>query len=517
MKIKFNADLDYQCDATRAVVDLFEGQETCRTNFTVAPVSVPSDDGQSTLAFGSDLGVGNRLRLLDDDILANLRKIQLRNALPVSEKLDELNFTVEMETGTGKTYVYLRTIFELNKKYGFTKFIMVVPSVAIKEGVHKTLQMTEDHFKGIYDNTQYDYFVYDSQKLGQVRNFATSDYIQIMVINIDAFRRSFKDPAKEDKANIIHRPHDRMTGNKPIEFIQATQPIVIIDEPQSVDTTDKSSEAIASLNPLCTLRYSATHVDKHHMVYKLDAVDAYDRKLVKQIEVAGIDVQDSHNKAYIKLLKVDNKNSPITAQLELDVQQKNGEVKRKKKTVKAGQDLLEVSGGRSVYDGYIIDDIYCEKGNEYISFTSQDEIVRLNEVAGDVDEDQYKQLQIRKTIETHLDKELQLRPQGIKVLSLFFIDRVANYRQYDDEGKRVDGKYAVMFEEEYAKAIKKPKYDVLFEGLDRETAASGVHDGYFSIDKKKVAGQSVETFKDSTGEGKTKADESTYHLIMKEE
>lgn len=520
MKIQFNPELDFQHDAVRSVVDLFEGQETCRTNFTVSALKTESGElAQEYEAAGhsqSDLGVGNRLRLLDDDILANLRKIQLRNALPVSEKLDELNFTVEMETGTGKTYVYLRTIFELNKKYGFTKFIMVVPSVAIKEGVHKTLQMTEDHFKGLYDNTQYDYFIYDSQKLGQVRNFATSDYIQIMVINIDAFRRSFKDPAKEDKANIIHRPHDRMTGNKPIEFIQATQPIVIIDEPQSVDTTEKSSEAIASLNPLCTLRYSATHVDKHHMVYKLDAVDAFERKLVKQIEVAGIDVQDSHNKAYIKLLKVDNKKSPITAQLELDMQERNGEVKRKKKTVKAGQDLLEVSGGRSVYDGYIIDDIYCEKGNEYISFTSQDDIIRLNEVAGDVDEDQYKQLQIRKTIETHLDKELQLRPQGIKVLSLFFIDRVANYRQYDDEGKRVDGKYAVMFEEEYAKAIKKPKYDVLFEGLDRETAASGVHDGYFSIDKKKVAGQPVEMFKDSTGEGKTKADESTYHLIMRD-
>jgi len=516
MKIQFDSELPEQRDAIRSVVDLFEGQETCRTNFTVSAVNVPSDDGQSTLAFGSDLGVGNRLRLLDDDILGNLRRIQLRNALPVSENLGDLNFTVEMETGTGKTYVYLRTIFELNKKYGFTKFIMVVPSVAIKEGVHKTLQMTEEHFKGLYDNTQYDYFIYDSQKLGQVRNFATSDYIQIMVINIDAFRKSFTDPAKEGKANIIHRPHDRMTGNKPIEFIQATHPIVIIDEPQSVDTTEKSSVAIASLNPLCTLRYSATHVDKHHMVYKLDAVDAYERKLVKQIEVAGIDVQDSHNKAYIKLLKVDNRKSPITAQLELDVQQRSGEVKRKKKTVKAGQNLLEVSGGRSVYDGYIIDDIYCEKDNEYISFTSQDDIIRLNEVAGGVDEDQYKQLQIRKTIESHLDKELQLRSQGIKVLSLFFIDRVANYRQYDKGGKRVDGKYAVMFEEEYAKAIKKPKYDVLFEGIERDTAAHGVHDGYFAIDKKKVAGQSVEMFKESRGEGTKAADESAYNTIMKD-
>lgn len=520
MKIRFDSELEFQRDAVNAVVDLFDGQETCRTNFTVSALKAETGElAQQYEAAGhtqSDLGVGNRLRLLDDDILTNLRKIQLRNALPVSEKLGDLNFTVEMETGTGKTYVYLRTIFEMHKKYGFTKFIMVVPSMAIKEGVHKTLQMTEAHFKGLYDNTQYDYFIYDSQKLGQVRNFATSDYIQIMVINIDAFRRSFKDPAKEDKANIIHRPHDRMTGNKPIEFIQSTNPIVIIDEPQSVDTTDKSSEAIASLNPLCTLRYSATHVKKHHMVYKLDAVDAYERKLVKQIEVAGIDIQDSHNKAFIKLIKVDNKKSPITAQLELDIQQKDGEVKRKKKTVRAGQDLLEVSGGRSIYDGYIIDDIYCEKGNEYISFTSQDDIIRLNEVAGSVDEDQYKQLQIRKTIEAHLDKELVLRSQGIKVLSLFFIDRVANYRHYDDQGKSVKGKYAVMFEEEYTKAIMKPKYDVLFEGLERETAANRVHDGYFSIDKKKVGGQPVEMYKDSKGEGSTKADESTYHLIMKD-
>ena len=250
----------------------------------------------------------------------------------------------------------------------------MVPSVAIKEGVYKSLQMTEAHFKGLYENVQFDYFVYDSQKLGQVRNFATSDYIQIMVINIDAFRKSFTDPDKEDKANIIHRPHDRMTGNRPIEFIQATNPIVIIDEPQSVDTTSKSKEAIASLNPLCTLRYSATHVDKYHMMYKLDSVDAYQRKLVKQIEVSGIEVKDSHNKAFIRLLKVDNRKSPITAQIEIDAMQRSGDVKRVKKTIRSGDDLLEISGGRSVYDGYIIEDIYCEKGNEYISFTSKPEI-----------------------------------------------------------------------------------------------------------------------------------------------
>ena len=513
MKLRFDPNLDFQREAINAIVDLFDGQEICRTNFTVAPLKrkVGWLDGMTQ----SDLGIGNRLRLLDEDILKNVRKIQLRNGLAPSDELDGLNFTVEMETGTGKTYVYLRTIFELNQQYGFTKFIIVVPSIAIKEGVYKSLQITEEHFKGLYDNVRYDYFVYNSQKLGQVRNFATNDCIQIMVINIDAFRKSFDDPEKESKANIIHRPHDRMTGNKPIEFIQATNPIVIIDEPQSVDTTPKSKAAIRSLNPLCTLRYSATHVDKYNMMYKLDSIDAYQRKLVKQIEVASVEVQDAHNKAFIRLLKVDNKKSPITAQIEIDVRQGSGSVKRMKKTVRTGDDLLELSGGRNVYDGYIIEDIYCDSGNEYISFTSKPDIVRLNQAIGDVNDNEQKRLQIRKTIEEHLDKEMRLRPIGLKVLSLFFIDRVANYRAYDDEGNPQKGKYALMFEEEYARAIRKPKYHPLFEGADLETAAQGVHNGYFAIDKKRDASGS-ERFKESRGGGTTQADESAYRLIMRD-
>jgi len=512
MKIQFNPDLDYQQEAINSIVDLFKGQEVCQTNFTVAPLQ--GEPAQQDFLVNY-LGVGNRLKLLEEDILKNVRAVQLRNGLAPAENLDSMDFTVEMETGTGKTYVYLRTIFELNRQYGFTKFIIVVPSVAIKEGVYNSLQMTEEHLKGLYDNVQSDYFVYDSQKLGQVRSFATNDYIQIMVINIDAFRKSFSDPEKEDKANIIHRAHDRMTGSRPIEFIQATNPILIIDEPQSVDTTDKSKEAIASLNPLCSLRFSATHVDKHHMMYKLDSVDAYDRKLVKQIEVSSIEVKDGHNKPYIKLLKVDNKKSPFTARIELDVRQKKGDVKRTKKTVRTGHDLLDLSGGRDVYDGYIIEDIYCEKGKEYISFTSNSDIVRLGEAVGEVNDDEYKRLQIRKTIEEHLDKELRLRPEGLKVLSLFFIDRVANYRSYDDDGNPQPGKYAVMFEEEYARAIKKPKYDTFFKEIDRETAAEGVHNGYFAIDKKKDAsGQG--RLNESSGEAKTQADESAYQLIMRD-
>lgn len=512
MKIKFNPNLDFQKEAIDSIVDIFKGQETYRTNFTVAPLQ---NDFQMQLDFQktqNELGIGNRLKLLEEDILENVRDIQLRSGLRPSDELNSMDFTVEMETGTGKTYVYLRTILELNRQYGFTKFIIVVPSVAIKEGVYKSLQMTEEHFKGIYANTQYDYFIYDSQKLGQVRSFATNDYIQIMVINIDAFRKSFKDPEKQSKANIIHRPHDRMTGLRPIEFIQQTSPIVIIDEPQSVDTTPKSREAISTLNPLCKLRYSATHVDKYNMMYNLDSVDAYERKLVKQIEVASIQTQDSHNKAYIKLIKIDNRKSSIVANIEIDLRQKNGEVKREKKTVRSGDDLLEISGGRGIYDGYIIEDIYCEKGNECISFTSRLDIVRLNQAIGDINDDEYKRLQIRKTIEEHLEKEMDLRPKGLKVLSLFFIDRVANYRSYDEEGNPQEGKYAKMFEEEYKQAIRRPKYQTLFEGADLETAASGVHNGYFAVDKK---GRWENTKETVSSRNSQKASEA-YNLIMRD-
>lgn len=525
MKIQFDANLDYQRQAIESVTGVFAGQEICQTNFTVAPLQ---SWGEGSLFYGTQedtLGIGNRLRLLDEDIHANIRKIQLKNGLAPSESFDSkdgIHLTVEMETGTGKTYVYLRTIFEMNRLYGFTKFIIVVPSIAIKEGVQKSLEITATHFKELYENVAFDYFTYDSSDLSDVRNFATSPDIQIMVINIDAFRRSFTDPEQENKANIIHRAHDRMTGAKPIEFIQQTNPIVIVDEPQSVDTTDKSKEAIASLNPMCTLRYSATHVEKHHMLYKLDSVDAYEQKLVKQIEVAGIEVKDGHNKAYIKLISVNNKKSPISAKVEIDARLKNGSIIRKEVTVTSGADLLDAkySGGRDLYDGYIIDDIYCEQGNEYISFTSKPDILKLGQALGEVDPDEFKRLQIRKTIEEHLDKEMRLRPQGIKVLSLFFIDKVANYRWYDEDGNAQKGKFARMFEEEYDRAIRKPKYSQLFEGADLDTAAEGVHNGYFAIDKKKDS-SGKEMLKESKigKDGKaasSESDGSAYNTIMKD-
>ncbi|HBE5632531.1 TPA: DEAD/DEAH box helicase family protein [Escherichia coli] len=525
MKIQFDANLDYQRDAIESVTGVFAGQEICQTNFTVAPLQSWEEGSLFHGTQEDSLGIGNRLRLLDEDIHANIRKIQLKNGLVPSESFDSkdgIHLTVEMETGTGKTYVYLRTVFEMNRLYGFTKFIIVVPSIAIKEGVQKSLEITATHFKELYGNVAFDYFTYDSSKLSDVRNFATSPDIQIMVINIDAFRKSFTDPEQENKANIIHRAHDRMTGAKPIEFIQQTNPIVIVDEPQSVDTTDKSKEAIASLNPMCTLRYSATHVEKHHMLYKLDSVDAYEQKLVKQIEVAGIEVKDGHNKAYIKLISVNNKKSPISAKIEIDARLKNGSIKRKEVTVTSGADLLDArySGGRDVYDGYIIDDIYCERGNEYINFTSKPDILKLGQALGEVDPDELKRLQIRKTIEEHLDKEMRLRPQGIKVLSLFFIDKVANYRWYDEDGNPQKGKFALMFEEEYDRAIRKPKYSQLFEGADLDTAVQGVHNGYFAIDKKKDS-SGKEMLKESKigKDGKaasSESDGSAYNTIMKD-
>jgi type III restriction enzyme len=511
MKFKFESELEYQQEAIKSIVNIFEGQEICRTNFTVAPT--PNETGQEAM-FTSDLGVGNRLSLLDDELLENVQKIQLRNGLKQTKALSSRDFSVEMETGTGKTYVYLRSIFEMNQKYGFTKFIIVVPSLAIKEGTNKSLEITKEHFKGLYDNVNYNFFTYDSSKLEQVRSFATNDYIQIMVINIDAFRKSFTDTTKETNANIIHRTNDKLSGYKPIDFISSTNPIVIIDEPQSVDTTPKSKEAINSLKPLCTLRYSATHKDKHNLMYKLDSVDAYEQKLVKQIEVASLEVENVHNQAYIKLLKVDNKKG-LKAYVEVD-SFKKGKITREKKWVKQGVDLYEGVTRREVYEGYIIKDISAEPNNEYIDFTSKPDFLSLGQTIGSVDNDLIKRKQISKTIEEHLNKELLLNPKGIKVLSLFFLDRVSNYRVYDEEGNPSNGKYAKMFEEEYLKHIKNPKYRTLFDGVkDLESEVEEIHNGYFSMDKrskKSSKKDKFEFYKDSTG--KSNADNDAYHLIM---
>ena len=509
MKLQFDANLPYQEQAVSAVVDLFRGQTPKRSAFTV---TMEDDAGQMT----TDNGIGNKLELVEDEILENLQAVQLRNGLPQTKTLKRgaYDFDIEMETGTGKTYVYLRTIFELNKAYGFKKFIIVVPSVAIKEGVSKSLEITREHFETLYNNVVYDTYIYDGAKPEEVRSFAVNDNISIMVINIAGFRKSFDDPEKENKANIIHREIDKLNGMRPISLIQETNPVVIVDEPQSVEGkgASASKKAMSSLNALCTLRYSATHVEKHNLVYKLDAVDAFDLELVKQIEVASFESLDYHNKAYMKLLSVDNKKSPITAKIELDCEVK-GSIKRKAVTVRQGDDLSEkLSGYREVYRDYVVDDIYCEKGNEYVSFTTKPEILRIGEAVGDIDDRAIKEQQIRKTIEEHLNKELALSHRGIKVLSLFFIDKVSNYRYYDSDGVRHNGIYADMFEKNYRELIQRPKYQTLFQDINLESLPHKVHGGYFSGDKK--GGNSDKEWKDTSGT--TAVDESAYNLIMRD-
>ena len=506
MKLHFEPDLDYQLQAIDAVCDLFRGQEVCRTEFTVTGAT----DGQGRLGFAENgLGVGNRLTLLDDEILKNLNDVQLRNGVEASVGLGSGDFTVEMETGTGKTYVYLRTVFELNRRFGFMKFVVVVPSVAIKEGVYKSLQITEEHFRGLYSGQPFDYFLYDSSRLGQVRNFASSSQIQIMVVTVGAIN-------KKD-VNNLYKDSEKTGGERPIELIRATRPILIVDEPQSVDggLEGRGREALMAMNALCTLRYSATHVDRHNMVYRLDAVDAYQRKLVKQIEVASATVVDAHNKPYVRLLSTINRRGLISARIEIDVDTHGG-LRRKEVTVHDGDDL-EQTTGRAIYHDSRVGEIRVAKGDEFLELRvpGSEYFLRPGEAYGDVDALALQRELIRRTIREHFEKEKRLRPQGIKVLSLFFIDTVDRYRRYDD-GNPLKGEYARIFEEEYRRLAKHPDYRTLFAEVG-ETAAGDAHDGYFSIDKK---GGWIEPELNRNGELKNQSSrdgaERAYNLIMKE-
>ena len=476
MKFQFEPDLDYQQDAIAAVCDLFRGQEVCRSEFAVAH---GLDEAGTPGLVENDLGVGNLLALPDEAILSNLQEVQLRSGLMPAPGLDSRDFTVEMETGTGKTYVYLRTIFELNQRYGFTKFAIVVPSVAIREGVNKSLEMMRDHFWNLYSGVPFEHFIYDSAKLGQVRNFATSPQIQIMVMTVGAIN-------KRD-INTIYQDNEKTGGEAPIELIRATNPIVIVDEPQSVDggLEGRGREALERMNPLCTLRYSATHVDEHHMVYRLNAVDAYEQKLVKQIEVAAGAVMDDHNSPYVRLVSTQQRGSVISAQVEVDVERRGGGVRREVKTVQDGQDLEGLTR-RGIYRDHYIGEIQVGRGNQSLELRvpGAECWLQPDGAYGAADSGSVHRAMIRRAIEQHLDKEKRLHPQGIKVLTLFFIDKVASYRDHDGDGNPLRGEYARIFEEEYRSAAGTSKYQALFEGIDIAEAAEQAHEGYFSIDRR---------------------------------
>lgn len=516
MKIQFDANQQFQLDAVAAITGLFDGQQSGNLEFS--NIDYGKMEGLFAGQNRTELGLGNRLMLAEEKLHTNTRTIQAHNDIEIEIPERDLeawelfdgpanaarhcpHFSIEMETGTGKTYVYLRTIFELSQRYGFQKFIIVVPSVAIREGVLKNIEITSEHFRAIYNNLPFEHFVYDAKKVNRLRQFATSNNLQILVINIDAFRKNFTGTEAEQKSNVIYKESDKLSGRQPIEFVQATRPIVIIDEPQSVDSTDKAQEAIKALNPLCTLRYSATHRNPYNLLYRLDPVRAFELKLVKQIIVASATAEGAANDAFVRVEQIDYKKG-IKAKLRIHVQTADGP-KEKLVTAKNGADLFALSNERSNYaQGFSIAEINAEPGNEYVRFNNG-RTLRLGEETGGMRDDVWR-TQIKHTIKRHLDKELQLRERGIKVLSLFFIDRVANYRDYDEAGQPVQGKFAAAFEAELTALAKEDRYkdlEWLKQPMDK------LHNGYFAQDKKGL-------LKDTRGD--TQADDEVYSLIMKE-
>lgn len=516
MKLQFDPNQAFQLDAVAAVTGLFEGQPQGAPEYAV--IQMGEIGGLFAGQERTELGIGNQLLLADEKLAANTRTIQAREDIDVSDPAAPLeaweffdapanltrrcpHFSVEMETGTGKTYVYLRTVFELSRHYGFQKFVIVVPSVAIREGVLKNIEITAEHFRALYNNLSFEHFVYDARKVNQLRQFATSNTLQILVINIDAFRKNFTGTEDEQKSNVIYKESDKLSGRQPIEFVQAARPIVIIDEPQSVDSTDRAQEAIKALNPLCTLRYSATHRNPYNLVYRLDPVRAFELKIVKQIIVASAAAEGAANEALVQVERIDYKNG-IKAKLRIHVQTADGP-KEKSVTVKQGADLFTLSNERAAYrNGFEIAEITAEPGSELIRFANG-RTLRLGEELGGMRDDLWR-AQIRHTVKRHLEKELQLRDRGIKVLSLFFIDRVSNYRDYDASGHAAKGKFAEAFEAELAALAKDQRYQAL-EWL--KGPVEGLHNGYFAQDKKGV-------LKDTRGD--TQADDEVYNLIMKD-
>lgn len=480
MKLAFESNLQYQQESIKSITDLFEGQP-------LEDSSIKSEISEMD-TYAHIYSYGNRLVISKEQLLKNLQSIQDRNEIPVTDRLNGLHFSVEMETGTGKTYVYLRTIYELNKLYGFKKFVIVVPSVAIREGVIKNLEITHDHFQNLYDNVPVNFQVYDSTRVSSLRGFATNNHIEILVINIDSF-------AKDE--NIINKPNDKLNGQKPVTFIQATQPIVIVDEPQNMET-EKRIAAIQNLNALCTLRYSATHCNVYNLTYSLNPVKAYDLGLVKQIEVDSIIEENTYNDAFIAVESIKATKTKVTASLSL-YSNESGGVKKKTVVAKVGDDLHKLSNEREIYaNGYIIEEI--DAANQCISLSNGSILYKGDSQGGLTDE--VMKFQIRKTVEEHLKKESRLNKLGIKVLSLFFIDKVANYRQYDAQGNALKGKFAEWFEEIYTEYINKPAFREL-----NKYPVEEIHNGYFSQDSKGKV-------KDTSGE--TKADDDTYSLIMKD-
>ena len=541
MKLQFK-EQQFQIDAVKAVVNCFAGQPIKTNRFTLER-SKDIINKAKQLALGQlktgleeevmeNIGYRNTpIQITDNQILENLKSVQFNNDIPESTQLERpkglnlgYNLTIEMETGTGKTYTYIRSMFELNKEFGWSKFIIIVPSIAIREGVYKSFEVTQDHFQEIYQH-KITPFIYNSSRPQDIENFASDSRISVMIINTQAFNATGKD------ARRIKMELDQFGSRKPIEILAQTNPILIIDEPQSVDG-ERTLESMQDFNPLFTLRYSATHKVEYNKVFRLDALDAYNRKLVKKIQVKGINLKGTtgtNGYFYLENIVVSKDKAPVAA-VEYEVRNASGATKRIRQKLSKGANLFDLSGNMPQYKNQVIQEIDGYHNKIVINGLE----LFAGEVIGDFYEQDFRRIQIRETIYSHLKKEKQLFDKGIKVLSLFFIDSVEKYKQYNELGEEVPGEYAKIFEEEYNK-LRSEFLDLFhqeyneylkesdpsnvhkgympsnyFSYVERDSADK-IHNGYFSIDKKnKMIDPTVKRGKEDS------EDISAYDLIMKD-
>lgn len=535
MKFTFKIQ-QYQTDAVEAVVRAFQGQPyTASTSYMRDIGTLSNMSGQMRLLPGleddtqleledlmSEIGYKNEaLQLTDAQLLQNIRNLQQESNIHQSDALvaplGRVSLDVEMETGTGKTYVYIKTMFELNRRYGWSKFIVVVPSIAIREGVKKTFEITADHFMEHYGKKAR-FFVYNSSNLNQLDAFSSNSGINVMIINTQAFAASMNEEKNVEgrkgdaAARIIYTKRDEFGSRRPIDVIAANRPILILDEPQKMGKEDSATQkALKRFNPLFTLNYSATHAKQHNLVYVLDALDAYNKRLVKKIEVKGFEVRNlrgTDKYLYLENIVLSAKNPPM-ARMEMEIAHKTGS-KREFRTLGVGDNLYYISGEMEQYKGFVISEIDPFTG--VVTFTNGDEL-RKGDVTGDVSEMDMRRVQIRETIISHFQKEQELFKLGIKTLSLFFIDEVAKYRKYDEDGNEQLGEYGRIFEQEYISVLNEYRnfldadYMKYLDAVD----VHEVHRGYFSIDKK--TGRSVDS---SVKRGTDMSDDiSAYDLILK--
>ena len=522
--MKFNFKIQqYQTEAVDAVVNVFSGQgfhdktsyirdlgTLKRQNIQIAiNLDDDEDDIYDNGGFKNEV-----IELSDEQLFSNIKKIQSENNIKQSPSLvndlGRCSLDIEMETGTGKTYVYIKTMFELNKRYGWSKFIVVVPSIAIREGVKKSFEMTEDHFMEHYGKKAR-FFVYDSSNLTKLDHFSANSGINVMIINTQAFAASLKENGRSKESRIIYSERDEFGSRRPIDVIAANRPILILDEPQKMGG-DVTQKALTKFKPLFCLNYSATHIKQHNLVYVLDALDAFNKKLVKKIEVKGFEVKNlkgTNSYLYLEQIVLSPKKPPV-ARIEFEVKHKGG-IKRETHTVGVDDNLFYRSNEMEQYKGYTVSEIDPLCG--IVTFTNG-EIIGAGDVTGDVSEKDMRRIQIRETILSHFEKEERLFNMGIKCLSLFFIDEVAKYRVYDENGEEILGEYGVMFEQEYLSVLNQyiNMFDTPYQRYLKSSCIDvrAVHKGYFSIDKK---GHAVDS---KLKRGSEFSDDiSAYDLILK--